>query len=152
MEGYLLKWTNYLLGWKERFFVLRHSVLYYYYEKNVHPKRKIFLGLSSINSEEEEELMIEINTGISVIYIKGKDKEEKDRWFQALKLAKLEGENQLKSITNGNKTASINNDFVQSTIQRLTELNQSMKKLIHQSPELNSNQNLISFVNQYDVS
>ena len=68
MEGWLLKWTNFFSGWKERFFVLKGPLLYYYYTKNDKPRGRIHLGISTIICEENDSY-IEINTGSNLFYI-----------------------------------------------------------------------------------
>jgi hypothetical protein len=94
MEGVLLKWVNYIFGWRERYFVLKGNVLYYYYKKGEKPKGKIHLSVSQLN-QTNDELKFEIDTGLNLIYIKAASKETKDEWIRAIKLAKLEGENKL---------------------------------------------------------
>ena len=50
MEGELYKWTNYLFGWRQRYFVLKGSVLHYYYQRGEKPRGRIHLGVCQINS------------------------------------------------------------------------------------------------------
>ena len=50
MEGYLYKWTNYIKGWRLRFFSVENYILYYSKEENnpkidVHYIEIIFLVL-----------------------------------------------------------------------------------------------------------
>jgi hypothetical protein len=94
MEGVLLKWVNYIFGWRERYFVLKGNVLYYYYKKGEKPKGKIHLAVALLN-QTNDDFKLEIDTGLNVIYIKAESKEVKDEWVRAIKLAKLEGDNKL---------------------------------------------------------
>lgn len=94
MEGVLLKWVNYIFGWRERYFVLKGNVLYYYYKKGEKPKGKIHLAVALLN-QTNDDFKLEIDTGLNVIYIKAESKEVKEEWVRAIKLAKLEGDNKL---------------------------------------------------------
>ncbi len=137
MEGWLLKWTNYFSGWKERFFVLKGPLLYYYYTKNDKPRGRIHLGISTIICEENDSY-IEINTGSNLFYIQTKNEEEKNSWLSALKKAKFEGEKQIKSnnsklinIDNINdKGSSIDNEKLNFIITKLDMDNQSFDNLM----------------------
>ena len=115
------QWTNYWSGWKERIFILKGPILYYYYEKNELPRGKIHLGLSVINTEEDSDVII-INTGSNIFYVKAENKEEKDKWVRALKLAKLEGE---KSIREAIKKApeAKNDEYKDMIIPELNDPN-----------------------------
>ena len=42
MEGNLLKWTNYWMGWQLRWFVLKDGVLSYYNNQNEIPIRHVY--------------------------------------------------------------------------------------------------------------
>lgn len=88
MEGILYKWTNYFSFWKQRYFVLRGNILYYYIKKGDRPRGRIHLGVSHVNESPEEDTKFEIDTGLAVIYLKTETKEEKDEWIVALRKAK----------------------------------------------------------------
>ena len=135
MEGWLLKWTNFFSGWKERFFVLKGPLLYYYYVKNDKPRGRIHLGISTINYEEND-TYIEINTGSNLFYIQAHSEEEKKNWLNAIKLAKFEGEKQLRNanninnIDNINNNVSIDNEKLKFVITQLDMDNQSFDNLM----------------------
>jgi hypothetical protein len=105
MEGVLLKWTNYIFGWRERFFVLKGNVLYYYYQRGEKPRGRFHLAVCQI-IEGESDIKFEIDTGVNIVYIKAENKDVRDQWIQALKVAKLDGENKMQS--NFNFNASVN--------------------------------------------
>jgi len=44
MEGYLHKWTNYVSGWKERYFILNKNILCYFIVKGEEPRGKYLLA------------------------------------------------------------------------------------------------------------
>lgn len=95
MEGTLTKWTNYFNGWKERLFLLKGPILYYYYSKNEKPKGKIHMGLASIVDDGESDFF-EISTGSTIFFLKAANKEERDRWVKALRNAKVLGEKNIR--------------------------------------------------------
>src|SRR5689334_6602717 len=95
MEGTLQKWTNYIFGWKERYFVLKGSVFYYYMKKGDKPKGSIHLGICQVNTNVDTKF--ELDTGINIVYIKAETKEVRDDWVKALKAAKRDAENKLQN-------------------------------------------------------
>lgn len=48
MEGFLLKWTNYVYGWKRRYFVLDKGVLCYSKAKKSNKKGEILMSNSLV--------------------------------------------------------------------------------------------------------
>ena len=141
MEGSLLKWTNFFSGWKERYFVLKGPILYYYYNKSEKPKGRIHLGISTIISEENN-VFFEINTGSNIFFFKAHSQEERDNWLQAIKISKLEGENQIKNSANINikssnsyNNTSPNLDSLSIAITKLTIDNQTLQDLINKTSE-----------------
>ena len=97
MEGTLQKWTNYIFGWRERWVVLRGTMLYYYIDKTEKPKGRIHIGITNIMSNDEE-LTFELDTGTSILYFKAETMEEKNKWVCELKKAKLAAQRDGKSI------------------------------------------------------
>jgi hypothetical protein len=146
MEGTLLKWTNYLFGWRERWFVLRGNVLYYYYKKNEKPKGRIHLGVVVL-SFTDADTKFELDTGTSVIYIKAGTKELKDSWVQAIKISKLDAENKL-SVGNLN-LSGLNNFSLSNTNSNTTNINQmSPTKLNFDNLDYSSNTNRNSVITE----
>ena len=101
MEGVLLKWTNYIEFWKERKFIIKGPILSYYCPENKSnkPKKRIFLGLAEIfepkldlEDEEDDEFEFQIKSGSDHYYMRAKNKEEKQKWLNALKNSKILGE------------------------------------------------------------
>ena len=97
MEGTLQKWTNYIFGWRERWVVIRGTMLYYYIEKTEKPKGRIHIGITNIMSNNEE-LTFELDTGTSLLYFKAETIEEKNKWVCELKKAKLAAQREGKNI------------------------------------------------------
>jgi hypothetical protein len=143
MEGELYKWTNYLFGWRQRYFVLKGSVLHYYYQRGEKPRGRIHLGVCQINSGDGE-TKIELDTGINVIYLKAESKEIKEEWVKAFRNAKKESENKQGAINKENQINQNLNSF-------RGEINQNFMN----AGELNSHRNalltedkLLSKINQ----
>jgi hypothetical protein len=90
MEGMLFKWTNYFSFWKKRYFVLRGNILYYYVKKGDRPRGRIHLAVSILNESPEDVTKFEIDTGVSIVYLKAQNKEMKKEWINAIKRSKLE--------------------------------------------------------------
>jgi hypothetical protein len=101
MEGYLYKWTNYISGWKLRYFVFKNNVLFYYISKGDKPKGKIHLSESKITEDPANDLKFEIEMGTSIFYLKAKTISERDMWLKVLKKTNL--------ISDGNEEI-VNND------------------------------------------
>lgn len=111
MEGNLLKWTNYIFGWRERYFVLKGSVLYYYYNKGDKPKGRIHLSVCQINPCETEN-RFEIDTGTAIIYVRADSKELRNEWVKALQKAKREVDNKAQAnLLNLNNSLNMSNNL-----------------------------------------
>ena len=102
MEGKLIKWTNYFNGWKERIFILKGPLLYYYYAPKELPRGKVHLGLATIINDEKNDYF-EINTGSNIFFLKAETKELREKWIRALTKAKIEGEKSIREILKKNK-------------------------------------------------
>ena len=146
MEGKLIKWTNYFSGWKERLFVLKGPLLYYYYAPKELPRGKIHLGLSTIINDESNDFF-EINTGSNIFFLKTKTKEERIKWVNALKKAKIEGEKSIREILKKNQNIANSKDEFKDLIfpelsynAELEQLNESIIRT-----ELD-NQNLFNYI------
>jgi hypothetical protein len=109
MEGKLLKWTNYLYGWQERFCVLKGAIFSYYIPNSEShmPKGRVHLAISTIKenlnnnenlSEEDKnsDLGFEINTGSTVYFFKANNIDDKNNWIKIIKRNKVEAEKNIK--------------------------------------------------------
>ena len=109
MEGKLLKWTNYLYDWQERFCVLKGAIFSYYIPNSEShmPKGRVHLAISTIKenlnnnenlSEEDKnsDLGFEINTGSTVYFFKANNIEDKNNWIKIIKRNKVEAEKNIK--------------------------------------------------------
>lgn len=118
IEGYLLKWTNYLSGWKERYFSLQSGVLYYSSRKNSPVKGQIHLKVSKISATTHDSLGILIDSGTKIIHLKAQQLSEKLKWLNALKNSQREIQELDESfakIKNSSVNASLLEEFLQKT-------------------------------------
>ena len=146
MEGKLIKWTNYFSGWKERIFILKGPLLYYYYNKKELPRGKCHLGLATIINDENNDYF-EINTGSNIFFLKAENKELREKWVKALTKAKLEGEKSIREILKkSKKNENENNEFKEMIIPELSydaELEQLFTAVTRLKMD---NQNLMNFL------
>ena len=144
MEGKLIKWTNYFSGWKERIFILKGPLLYYYYNQRELPRGKVHLGLATIINDENNDYF-EINTGSNIFFLKAENKELREKWVKALMKAKIEGEKSIREILKKNKNKG-NEEFKEMIYPELNydaELEQLFTAVTRLKMD---NQNLINFI------
>jgi hypothetical protein len=88
MEGYLLKWVNYLWGWRRRYFILHNGVLHYCQDKGQVHKGAIHLNVAEIAHHSKNPRRLVIDTGCTIIHLKAASPEEAKMWVTVLKTAK----------------------------------------------------------------
>ena len=144
MEGKLLKWTNYFSGWKERIFIIKGPLLYYYYALKELPRGKVHLGLATIINDENNDYF-EINTGSNIFFLKAENKEMREKWVNALTKAKLEGEKNIREILKKNKTTKNPeyNDLIYPELNYDAELEQLYTAVTRLKID---NQNLMNYI------
>ncbi len=146
MEGELLKWTNYVFGWRERYFVLKGSVLLYFIRRGEKAKGKIHLSVSTINVTNND-YRFEIDTGTTIFYLRATTKEKKIEWVKSIKLAKFESESKMNNIgnniisssriSNGDNIDMDNNRFSFIPDDKLTKKISFIKSLTENLSKLN---------------
>ena len=144
MEGKLIKWTNYFSGWKERIFIIKGPLLYYYYALKELPRGKVHLGLATIINDENNDYF-EINTGSNIFFLKAENKEMREKWVNALTKAKLEGEKNIREILKKNKTTKNPeyNDLIYPELNYNAELEQLYTAVTRLKID---NQNLMNYI------
>ena len=144
MEGKLIKWTNYFSGWKERIFIIKGPLLYYYYALKELPRGKVHLGLATIINDENNDYF-EINTGSNIFFLKAENKEMREKWVNALTKAKLEGEKNIREILKKNKTTKNPeyNDLIYPELNYDAELEQLYTAVTRLKID---NQNLLNYI------
>lgn len=84
MEGYLLKWINYVYGWSRKYFVLSSGILYFSNDKGKPYKGAIHLDISDVITHRNPKRII-INTGSSIIHLKAFTTHDAKLWTDALR-------------------------------------------------------------------
>lgn len=87
MEGWLYKWTNYLYGWKRRYFVLYNGVLQYSKAQGMQRQGALHLNVAKIQPHAKNPRRFLINTGTSVLHLKANTPADALAWINALKAA-----------------------------------------------------------------
>lgn len=105
-EGTLSKWTNFIHGWQERFMVLREGTLSYYKSKNetdigcrgaISIQKAAVKVISSSSFSlfcsnffvfkqvfQYDDCRFDVSVGDCVWYLRGRCKDERDNWVEAL--------------------------------------------------------------------
>ena len=144
MEGKLIKWTNYFNGWKERIFILKGPLLYYYYAPKELPRGKVHLGLATIINDEKNDYF-EINTGSNIFFLKAETKELREKWIRALTKAKIEGEKSIREILKKNKNTE--NEEYKDMIYPELSYEGELEQLYTAVTRLNlDNKNLMNYI------
>uniref|UniRef100_A0A0K0F4U2 Collagen type IV alpha-3-binding protein (inferred by orthology to a human protein) n=1 Tax=Strongyloides venezuelensis TaxID=75913 RepID=A0A0K0F4U2_STRVS len=87
MEGILIKWTNYLNGWQERYFVVSDGVLYYFKSKSEMKygiRGSMSLGNALIKPDRYDLSNFEIALNGAVWYLKAEDEVQRNIWVKYL--------------------------------------------------------------------
>jgi hypothetical protein len=88
MEGVLSKWTNYVYRWKPRYFVLTKEVIRYYNSKGGKLKGTIHLNLIKVMSHKTKPNQFLLDTGLTILHLKGSSVEEANAWIDSINIAK----------------------------------------------------------------
>jgi len=89
----LLKWTNYIHGWQERYIVLRDGILSYYknqMDTQYGCRGAITLKQSTITPHELDECRFDIRVNDCVWYLRANTSEERAKWISALEEQRVE--------------------------------------------------------------
>ena len=140
MEGYLNKWTNYILRWRRRYFILKNNILFYFINKGDKAKGRIHLGICSINVTDD--IKFELDTGMGKIFLKAESESELNDWVREIKRAK-DNLNSLQNYSYERTNTEINN-FIPKEInieeekfnRKLSDLSTSIVNLSNVHKEL----------------
>lgn len=86
-NGNLFKWTNFITGWQERFFILKDGVLSYYKsqtEKDIGCRGAISIQRAKIKLNPTDEFRFDVSVGDCVWYLRCPNKELRDEWVHAI--------------------------------------------------------------------
>ena len=99
MEGKLYKWIGYMNGWKLRTVKLNGGILSFYDNDNTPssvPEQRVHLAVATIDDDNENPLKFKINTGQVMCYLQTMTSEDKTKWLNAIKIAKIEADKQIR--------------------------------------------------------
>ncbi|CAH8647939.1 unnamed protein product [Schistosoma rodhaini] len=99
MEGILLKWTNYVSGWQQRYFILDDGVLSYYRSKeemNSGCKGSVKLSVCDVIVHSSDPRRFDLILGEQRYYLRALSRADRQRWVIALGSSKV-GTTPLKS-------------------------------------------------------
>lgn len=162
MEGTLMKWTNYMFGYKDRYFVLRNGVLYYYLTKGDKPRGRVHLSIATINLPKDE-VKFDIDSGVCIWHLKAGSPQIRDDWIRAIKLSKAHLETKIQPDINctlfDNETNRnyIENDdrlltrltLFKNQINTFQEVNKELEQYIKESG--NNDSRLLGILDRYKV-
>lgn len=90
MEGYLLKWTNYIFGWQRRYFILYNGIIHYCKEKGSAQRGAIHLDVSETKKHPSNPKRFVISSGCTFIHLKAYTKAEADEWCSAIQQSQFD--------------------------------------------------------------
>lgn len=93
LEGTLLKWTNYMHGWQERYVVLENGLLTYFVDKNqseIGCKGSVTLSRATFILNEQDDCRFDIIAGSLVYFFRCSSQEERKQWIDHLEAIKTE--------------------------------------------------------------
>ena len=128
IEGYLTKWSNYISGWKERYFALSNGILYYSSRKNSALKGQIHLKVSKISLNDQDPLGIIIDSGTKLLHLRAETISEKMKWLTALKSSKVEIQ-ELDQSLNKIKHSNINPALLEEFIKKIEVHDENEEKM-----------------------
>lgn len=91
MKGTLSKWTNYLHGWQERYFVLEEGLLSYFkseLDTQYGCRGSLSLYKTKIALHEFDALRFDIRGHGSTFFLRASSEEEKQQWVEAIESSK----------------------------------------------------------------
>lgn len=83
----MYKWTNYVYGWKKRYFFLHNGVLQYCKEKGQARKGALHLNVAQVQSHNKNPCRIIVDSGTTVLHLKTNTQEDALAWLNALRAA-----------------------------------------------------------------
>ncbi|KNC71204.1 hypothetical protein SARC_16258, partial [Sphaeroforma arctica JP610] len=91
MEGTLMKWTNYIGGWQERWVELRDGNIYYYRSRDEmdNCRGSVDLEEAIVSAHEFDELRFDVSLKDTTFYFRCPTKNEAENWLDALEQTKV---------------------------------------------------------------
>lgn len=102
MEGYVLRWTNFIKGWRPRYIALENC--YFYISKHKTDKKKKIIDAAVVKLiEDRKKKQFTLVVGEKVIYFKTNTDDEKFAWIQKLNDAHSLIEKKIINLNNSNR-------------------------------------------------
>ncbi|XP_065059472.1 ceramide transfer protein-like [Rhopilema esculentum] len=109
LEGVLSKWTNYLHGWQDRYFILKSGNLSYYkseFDMAYGCRGSVSLGRAKVLCHEYDDCRFDVHVNDNIYYLRSADPDERSKWISTLEAAK-QAESGYGSETHLPKVASV---------------------------------------------
>ncbi|CAF0862198.1 unnamed protein product [Adineta steineri] len=138
IRGWLYKWTNYLKGYQKRWFVLQSGILSYYRsqdEMNHTCRGTVYIESAQLSSNDSCHFVI--SNGSTIIHLRTSSENDKQRWMNALELAKQKAIKVRKQYHDSDDDISTPDDLNKQSHQQLQQ--QSQPQLQQQQQQMNSN-------------
>ncbi|XP_023228908.1 collagen type IV alpha-3-binding protein-like [Centruroides sculpturatus] len=93
LHGTLLKWTNYIHGWQDRYIVLKEGTLSYYKSQNdtgYGCRGAISIYKAAIKPHECDECRFDVSVNDCVWYLRAENPDERNRWVEILEAHKMD--------------------------------------------------------------
>uniref|UniRef100_A0AC35TJ37 Collagen type IV alpha-3-binding protein n=1 Tax=Rhabditophanes sp. KR3021 TaxID=114890 RepID=A0AC35TJ37_9BILA len=113
IEGTLIKWTNYLSGWQERYFKVHDGALYYYKSKDdvkFGCRKSMSLANSLIRPDGYEETNFELALNGEVWFLRAQDEMERNWWVRSL------NDHAIKGLADSGKAGLQNNKLLPDNV------------------------------------
>jgi len=91
LDGTLSKWTNYLHGWQDRYFILRDGTLSYFkseFDKAFGCRGSVSLGRAKIVLHEYDLCRFDVHVNDNIYYLRAADHDERSKWTSVIEAAK----------------------------------------------------------------
>lgn len=128
MEGYLLKWVNYVYGWKRRYFILHTGVLHYCQDQGTSRKGAIHLDIANISPHPKNPRRLIIDSGCTILHLKAATAEEAREWVRELRAAKESLLEEQKMKERGAVDSNRENDQVTDVLGKLSSLQATLEE------------------------
>ncbi|XP_027001418.1 ceramide transfer protein isoform X3 [Tachysurus fulvidraco] len=93
LAGILIKWTNYIHGWQDRWVVLKNNTLSYYkseHEQEYGCRGSLCLNKAIIKPHKFDECRFDISVNDNIWYLRAEDPELRHQWVDTIELLKAE--------------------------------------------------------------
>eukprot|EP01134_Creolimax_fragrantissima_P000557 CFRG0557T1 len=143
-EGVLMKWTNYIGGWQERWVELRDGNISYYRSRDeIHSCRgSVDLEDAIVSTHEFDDLRLDVSLKDTTFYFRCPTKEDAEGWLDALEQTKACYKNTLITQNSGLSDNDDNND---NEFEGMDNVNIGHQPILRRRPSVSSLASVASF-------